>query len=414
MRKLLLLLFVTLASQMLQAQNYNPFVFGKTYRYLYTRPFNIGGLISNDFNEADSVVFYQKIDSVYLNQNNDSVFLSVKRKYVKQTNGLASNIEFAYYIKKDTLLTFYNSENPNLYENVVYKINTKAKIGDTLYLGRNSYSKYIKNDYVTFLGVSDSVKVFEITSKINYKDSILGEIKLSKNYGFVNVINPGDKLWNNQSYFFGKLFSLKELNLGFRAPMPYRPSIGDTIVWGTVTSSGTPPCTKDTYRVCTKKENDNYNLDKFNYEIIDSNKYIGIGGYFAIGAAGIDKYYEGIGFYESYYSAEGASCTDGIKYYKGAQGEFGDRKSLTNILTSTDNSEIAKYLNIYPNPSNKTIYVNSLNNSMVTIDIYDLQGSKIKSIQSEQQLTSFDLNSGLYLLKLNVDNKVFTQKVIVE
>ena len=51
---------------------------------------------------------------------------------------------------------------------------------------------------------------------------------------------------------------------------------------------------------------------------------------------------------------------------------------------------------------------------MVIIDIYDLQGSKIKSIQSEQQLTSFDLNSGLYLLKLNVDNKVFTQKVIVE
>lgn len=414
MRKLLLLLFVTIASQMLQAQNYNPFIFGKTYRYFYLNTDN------SEFNEVysskinDSIAFVQKIDSVFINQNGDSVFTSVKNKYLTQTNGLATNIEFDYYIKKNSILTFYNSQNPYPYGDIVYKINTKSKIGDTLYLGRNSYSKHIKNDYITFLGIGDSVKVFEITTKIRSKDSLLGEIKLSKNYGFVNVVKPKNIMWDNESFYFANIFSVKDLNLGFRSPQPYRSSLGDTVVWGSKKTCPPLSYEKDVLKLCTKLQSDDYNIDKFSFEIIKDNKYIGVSTSNYIDAAGYVAYNEGIGEYESYWYTEGWGCTYGILYYKGAQGEFGDRQKLINILTPIDNSEIAKYLNIYPNPSNKTIYVNSLNNSLVTIDIYDLQGSKIKSIQSEQQLTSFDLNSGLYLLKLNVDNKVFTQKVIIK
>ncbi len=419
MRKLLLLLFVTFASQMLQAQNYNPFIFGKTYRYLYLNPSLKNGYPNYDFEGADSVIYAQRIDSVFKNENNDSVFVSFRAKYRRQTNGFASNREFDYYVKHDTIITFYNSQNPYPYGDVVYKINTKSKIGDTLNLGRNSYSKHIKNDYISFLGVSDSVKVFEITAKIGNKDSLLDEIKLSKNYGFVNIINPDYRQWNNVSFYFANIFSINDLNLGFRPSHPYKLSIGDTIVWGAQN-----PChpffgesTKDIFFV-KKIDNDFnptlYNESEFHYEAIKNNVYIGVQGsdYYEVGGQRI--YTEGIGMSYDFESGGGFDCIRIVKYYKGAQGEFGERKRLTDLLTTIDNSEIAKYLNIYPNPSNKTINVNSLNNSLVTIDIYDLQGSKIKSIQSEQQLTSFDLNSGLYLLKLNVDNKVFTQKVIIK
>lgn len=417
MKKILFLLFVTFASQMLQAQNYSPFVFGKTYRYLYLNPSIKNGHPNYDFKGKDTVIFIQKIDSVFVNINNDSTFTSIKNKSYNSLKimNLASNIEFDYYIKHDSIITFYNSQSPYPNGNLVYKMNTKSKIGDTLFLGRNSYSKHIKNDFITFLGVSDSVKVFEVTAKIGSKDSLLGEIKLSKNYGFVNIITPLNSLFV-KSYYFGNIFSIKELNFGFRAPMPYRPSIGDTIVYGSRNTC--PPSsweTKDNLVVCTKLEKDDYNLCRLRYEIIEKNEYIGVdeiyGGFFYYE----NLFSEGIGQFNNYsMGEEGWGCTYGILYYKGAKGEFGDRQKLIDLLTSIDNSEIAKYLNIYPNPSNKTVYVNSLNNSLVTIDIYDLQGSKIKSIQSEQQLTSFDLNSGLYLLKLNVDNKVFTQKVIVE
>lgn len=397
MRKLLLLLFVTIASQMLQAQNYNPFIFGKTYRYLYLNTDN------SEFNGADSVVFIQKIiDATTSDNGTGYILLNTKTQ-------ILDNISFERMSQKDSIFYFFNYSS-----DLVFKINTKSKIGDTLYLGKNKYSTLKDIKFSVVVGVNDSVQVYEIKTKIGNKDSILGNVELSKNYGFVNLNFYYAPHLKVAKYYKSNLFSIDNPIAGFRGPMSYTPSIGDTIVWGTLTTLGNPPCTKDSFSVCTQKEIDDFIRSKFNYEIIDNNKYIGI--FESLGMEGgiVYKYQEGLGKFESYFAAEMRSCTDGIAYYKGAQGEFGDRKRLTDLLTSIDNSEIAKYLNIYPNPSNKTIYVNSLNNSLVTIDIYDLQGSKIKSIQSEQQLTSFDLNSGLYLLKLNVDNKTFTQKVIVE
>lgn len=70
---------------------------------------------------------------------------------------------------------------------------------------------------------------------------------------------------------------------------------------------------------------------------------------------------------------------------------------------------------IYPNPSNGKFFISN-SNSIKSIEVYDIIGHKILSIKN-QTINEIDLSNapkGIYFVKLLIDNKLCTDKIIVE
>jgi choice-of-anchor B domain-containing protein len=74
-------------------------------------------------------------------------------------------------------------------------------------------------------------------------------------------------------------------------------------------------------------------------------------------------------------------------------------------------NELENKINIYPNPSNDFITVD-LNESFF-YEIYDLQSKKVSSASAAQnnQIDLSGLNTGIYILKITTNSKVYTQKI---
>ena len=82
------------------------------------------------------------------------------------------------------------------------------------------------------------------------------------------------------------------------------------------------------------------------------------------------------------------------------------------ILGTSDN--VFSNLVIYPNPATSILNIDNAENS--TIEVYDLLGRVILSrtnISLKEQLNVSSLNSGTYLIRITNDNKVITDKFII-
>ncbi len=82
------------------------------------------------------------------------------------------------------------------------------------------------------------------------------------------------------------------------------------------------------------------------------------------------------------------------------------------ILGTNDN--VFNNLVIYPNPASSILNIDNAENS--TIEVYDLLGRVILSrtnISLKEQLNVSTLNSGTYLIRISNDNKVITDKFII-
>ncbi len=85
------------------------------------------------------------------------------------------------------------------------------------------------------------------------------------------------------------------------------------------------------------------------------------------------------------------------------------------------NEEILKQVHIFPNPVNDFISINVPNIiQLKTVEIYSILGKRIKVLESKNsdnnlQFDVSNLNSGIYLLRLNTsDNESITQKIIIK
>ena len=68
----------------------------------------------------------------------------------------------------------------------------------------------------------------------------------------------------------------------------------------------------------------------------------------------------------------------------------------------------------YPNPTNNKIYFKNLNNT-AEFEVFTIDGKKIKTLIIEgNNSVSFDLSSGLYLLKVTENEKSTTHKIIIK
>ncbi len=71
---------------------------------------------------------------------------------------------------------------------------------------------------------------------------------------------------------------------------------------------------------------------------------------------------------------------------------------------------------IYPNPTDDYLYVEGLKD-VFNIAIYDINGKKVyskKAVTNNTKLDLSDLSSGVYMLKINIDNNFITQKILLK
>ena len=78
-------------------------------------------------------------------------------------------------------------------------------------------------------------------------------------------------------------------------------------------------------------------------------------------------------------------------------------------------TSVIEGLNLYPNPvSNGKVYISTKNDSEKEIIIFDLLGKKVlQTLISSKELNVSNLNSGVYIIKINEDNASATRKLIV-
>lgn len=83
-----------------------------------------------------------------------------------------------------------------------------------------------------------------------------------------------------------------------------------------------------------------------------------------------------------------------------------------NEVLSIENNELQE-LSIYPNPASDKVNIVS-NDPIDNIEVYDILGKQVKTLRGINEIDVSNLNSGIYLFKIWIGNKVQTKKIVVE
>ena len=98
---------------------------------------------------------------------------------------------------------------------------------------------------------------------------------------------------------------------------------------------------------------------------------------------------------------------------------FIDNIQILNSVPAKNIYSAKDGINIFPNPAKELFYIQIEGvNIYSRVEINDLQGRKVKSINTLNnsiiKVTTTELNSGLYIIRLISDNEILTRKLVVE
>ncbi|MBN8642650.1 MAG: T9SS type A sorting domain-containing protein [Flavobacteriales bacterium] len=89
-----------------------------------------------------------------------------------------------------------------------------------------------------------------------------------------------------------------------------------------------------------------------------------------------------------------------------------------NTITLSNTNFDSNEFSVYPNPANTIVTISSSNITLDNVEMTDLNGRVVKSINlggvSNSEISIADLATGIYLLKINSNNGTITKKLIVE
>lgn len=94
-----------------------------------------------------------------------------------------------------------------------------------------------------------------------------------------------------------------------------------------------------------------------------------------------------------------------------------DAATLTVVETTGINDQKESQINIYPNPVSDILYYTTNEDKPVLIQIFDLTGKLMrtkKATEKEGTINISELNKGIYLVKININNDISTYKIIKE
>jgi Leucine-rich repeat (LRR) protein len=107
-----------------------------------------------------------------------------------------------------------------------------------------------------------------------------------------------------------------------------------------------------------------------------------------------------------------ANSLPAIQSYYNFVGLYPSIVSNCNLLATDDNGPMVQKMSLSPNPAKDEIVFSSNVNAVM---IYDLNGRLIKiAVINGTRMNISDLEQGLYLLKIESDNEVFSSKLLVK
>ncbi len=103
----------------------------------------------------------------------------------------------------------------------------------------------------------------------------------------------------------------------------------------------------------------------------------------------------------------------GVNYYRLKQFEQNGRTNYSNI--DSVNFELATEISLNPNPADKFIRIHGLfGHEIKRISIYDISGHKVNILGFHDDILNVsNLNIGIYIIKLEFDNSIQTNKFII-
>lgn len=99
----------------------------------------------------------------------------------------------------------------------------------------------------------------------------------------------------------------------------------------------------------------------------------------------------------------------------GSQATYLDQSDL--VLGIDDLNLAANQISIYPIPANNYVTIKNTTGHILAIDIYDIRGAFIKTINVEngkKQINVSELHSGIYLISYVIESQRFTKKLVIE
>ncbi len=95
---------------------------------------------------------------------------------------------------------------------------------------------------------------------------------------------------------------------------------------------------------------------------------------------------------------------------------FYDNISLQEDVTASAEDVLASKFNIFPNPANDYIQIDANDVKISSVAMYSMIGKEVISEKNlvNSRLNISNLTSGIYLLKVNADNRSLIKKIIVE
>jgi hypothetical protein len=86
-------------------------------------------------------------------------------------------------------------------------------------------------------------------------------------------------------------------------------------------------------------------------------------------------------------------------------------------LGITNNDLLLSEIGVYPNPSTHFITIDLKNSTTAKVQVYDVIGKLILNVpayNSNEKLDTSSFKTGVYLVKIKVDNKVVTKRILKE
>jgi hypothetical protein len=91
--------------------------------------------------------------------------------------------------------------------------------------------------------------------------------------------------------------------------------------------------------------------------------------------------------------------------------------SSNKLGIENQNTNPKKTIQIYPNPASDKLFVNATNQEIQKIQLIDATGKVVYSdnkVEKEQSIDLSHLSSGLYIIQISTNEKIFTEKVVVK
>jgi len=89
--------------------------------------------------------------------------------------------------------------------------------------------------------------------------------------------------------------------------------------------------------------------------------------------------------------------------------------NLENTTTTTHNPDLSQNINIFPNPTSNTISMTIKDLQAQTVALYNAVGQRVlaRQIKTDTQLDVSRLPSGVYLISIQTDKGVYSQKLVI-